>query len=111
MIAVLEAVAVAEMKENMTFVEAIAVAKGMEENVYVVEAMEEDMTVGKMEDMTVEAMEEDMTVEARGHYVYMVAGMLVGEESVVAVAAVAMEYGEGLGAAADMMAHWQLDPS
>lgn len=36
MVAVLEAVAVAEMKENMTFVEAIAVAKGMGENVYVV---------------------------------------------------------------------------
>ena len=103
MVAVLEAVAVAEMKGNMTFVEAVAVAQGMEENVYVVEAMEEDVTV--------EAMEEDMIVEARGHYMHMVAGMLVGEESVVAVAVVAMENGEGLGATADMMAHWQLDPS
>ena len=98
MVAVLEAVAVAELKENTTSVEAIAVAKGMEENMSVVEAMEEDMTV--------EAMEEDMTVEARGHYMYTIAAVLVGEESVVAVAAVAMENGEGLKAAAGMMAHW-----
>lgn len=67
------------------------------------------MTVGKMEeDMAVEAMEEDMTVEAQGHHMYMVAARLVGEEG---VAAVAMENGEGLEAAAGMMAHWQLDPS
>ena len=102
MVAVLDAVAVAEMKKNMTFVEAVAVAQGMEENVFVVETMEF---------VTVEAMEEDMVVEVRGHYMHMVAGMLVGEESVVAVAVVAMENGEGLGATADMMAHWQLDPS
>ena len=49
MVAVLEAVAVAELKENMTSVEATAVAKGMEENMTVVEAMEEDMTVEVME--------------------------------------------------------------
>lgn len=114
MVAVLEAVAVAEMKENMTLLEAVAVAKGMEENVCVVEAeaMEEELTVEAMEeDMTVEGMEEDMTVEARGHYMYMVAAVLVGEEIVVAVAAVAMENGEGLKAAAGMTAHWQLHPS
>ena len=51
--------------------------------------------------MTVEA-----TVEARGHYMYMIAAVLMGEASVVAVAAVAMENGEGLKAAAGMMAHW-----
>ena len=89
MVAALEAVAVAELKENTTSVEAIAVAKGMEENMSVVEAMEEDMTV-----------------EARGHYMYTIAAVLVGEETVVAVAAVAMENGEGLKAAAGMMAHW-----
>ena len=112
MVAVLEAVAVAEMKENMTFVEAIAVAEGMEENVCVVEAIEEHMTVEAMEEhMIVEGMEEDMTVEARGHYMYMVAAVLAGEEIVAVVAAVAMENGEGLKAAAGMMAHWHLDPS
>ena len=104
MVAVLEAVAVVEMKENMTSVEAIAAAQRMEENVYVVEAiavaqeMEENMIVVEAmeEDTTVEAMEEDMTVEARGRYMYMIAAVLVGEESVVAVAAVAMENGEVL---------------
>ena len=132
---VVEAIAVADgMEENVTVVEvvgpdmtveAIAVADGMEENVTVVEVVGPDMTVeaiavaeGMEENLTVvevvgadmSVVEEHMTVEARGHYTCMIAAALVAEESVVAVAAVVMENGEGSRAVAGAMAHWQLDP-
>ena len=58
----------------------------------------------------VEALEENTTVEARAHCTCMIAAAAVGEEIVVAVAAVAMEIGVGTMVAAGRTAHWQLDP-